>query len=689
MCNSVHAARSLFIVRPFHGCAMAWHTFGGDHRGRCATRADHARGPMNGQANSELTKAQALLRSGCVRQARGMFAEVFAVGEEVGDGAVMGEAALGFCGFWINEHRSADEFATVQLMLRKALRSCEPSSLLEARLNVRLIADAFYAGRANHDQVAAAVAVVRDHRQPSALAEALSLFIHTLLPPRHGEQRALAVAEMLDTAVACDEDVLVALALTWQTVDAFLRGDPGAVRQLRRMQSRSHDIAILRYLGRVIDLMLATRNGQFDTVEQALENLLAEGIEAGEVDAETWYAGQLFTLRYCQGRMEELADVAAELAESPMLTNSNRVFSAIAALLLADSGASDRARISLARVAPFDPPPAGLTESSLWLVTLTAMAVAVHRLGDVELARGCYQALAPYADVPAIGSLAVVCLGSVDLALALSASAFGDNVLAAIHFERSIAGNIRLGHLPMVAICRAEFAGELRRDGDRVRARKLFVEALAAAEALGMTGWSQRWKPLASELDDAPEPQGLCRRRGSVWEIEAPLGRATVSDSVGMRVLATLLSNPFQDLSVAALTGAISGNSQQALFDEPTRSALRRQIVELESAIDEADADNDIERGAQVRNELDQLLEHIRKSVDGTGKSRVFADSVEHARTSTQKALRRALSQIAAQAPALAAEVGRSLRTGATCRFEPSPAIPSIWTVSGSNSDTS
>jgi hypothetical protein len=667
---------------------MPWHTFGVTTEGDARGETIKSERPTTSDVNSELTKARALLRSGCVRQARGVFAEVFAVGEHVGNGAAMGEAALGFCGFWINEHRSADEFATARLMLRKALLSCEPSSLLAARLNVRLIADTFYAGRANHDQVAAAVAVVREHRQPPALAEALSLYIHTLLPPKHGERRTHAVAEMLEAAVACDDDVLVALALTWQTVDAFLRGDADAVRQLRRMQSRSSDIAILRYLGRVIDLMLLTRDGQLDTVERALENLLAEGIEAGEVDAETWYAGQLFTLRYCQGRMEELADMAAELAESPMLTNSNRVFSAIAALLLAETGASDRARISLARVAPFEPPPAGLTESSLWLVTLTAMAVAVHRLRDAELARECYDALAPYAGLPAVGSLAIVCLGSVDLALALSASTFGDDTLAATHFERSIAGNIRLGHLPMIAICRAEYASDLSRGGDKVRARQLFAEALTAAETLTMTGWSRRWKQLVVELDVAHDPRGLCRRQGRVWEIEAPLGRATVPDSVGMRVLATLLANPFQDLSVTSLTGAVSGSSRQPLFDEPMRSALRRQIAELESAIDEAHSDNDIERAAQARKALDQLLEHIRRSVDGTGKSRVFADPVEHARTSTQKALRRALSQIAAQAPAFAAELGHSLRTGATCRFEPGPAIPSIWTVTQSYSGT-
>ena len=638
-------------------------------------------GSARREVGSELSKAHSLSRSGRVREARGVFAEVFVAGEQAGDGAAMGEAALGFCGFWINEHRSADEFAAAKLMLRKALRSCEPSSLLAARLNVRLIADTFYSGRATHDEVAAAVAVVREQAQPRALAEALSLYIHTLLPPKHAERRAQAVAEMLETAVASDDDVLVALALTWQTVDAFLRGDADAVRQLRRMQLRCCDIAILRYLGRVIDLMLATRDGQLDKVERTLETLLVEGIEVGEVDAETWYAGQLFTLRYCQGRMEELADMAAELAESPLLTNSNRVFSAIAALLLAETGASDRARIALARVAPLEPPPVGLTESSLWLVTMTAMAVAVHRLHDAELARGCYDALAPYADLPAIGSLAVVCLGSVDLALALSASAFGDHALAATHFERSIAGNIRLGHLPMIAICRAEYAHELSVGGDSGRSQELYAEALAAAEALTMTGWSRRWKQSATELDVAKQPQGVCQRRGGVWEIEAPLGRATVSDSVGMRVLAMLLTKPSQDLSVAALTGAVSGNSRQALIDEPMRSALRRQIVELESAVDGADANNDIERASQARNELDQLLQHIRTSVDGMGKSRVFADSVEHARTSTQKALRRTLSQIAAQAPALAAELRQSLRTGATCRFEPAPAIPSTWEV--------
>lgn len=656
---------------------MPWHTSGVTIK---------REGPAAGNSSSVLGKAHALLRSGHVRQARSVFAEVFATGEHIGAGAVMGEAALGFCGFWINEHRSADEFAAAQLMLRKALWSCEPSGLLAARLTVRLVADTFYAGRADHDQVAAAVAVVRQHRQPSALAEALSLYIHTLLPPKHAEQRALAVAEMLEAAVACDDDVLVALALTWQTVDAFLRGDADAVRQLRRMQSRCRDldIAILRYLGRVIDLMLLIRDGQFDNVERTLEAVLAEGVEAGEVDAETWYAGQLFTLRYCQGRMEELAVMAAELAESPLLTNSNRVFSAIAALLLAETGADDRARIALARVAPFEPPPVGLTESSLWLVTLTAMAVAVHRLRDAKLARQCYDALAPYAGLPAIGSLAVVCLGSVDLALALSASAFGDHALAGTHFEKAIAGNIRLGHLPMIAVCRAEYASELSRGGDGVRSRELYADALLAAEALTMTGWVRRWKQSAAELDVADEPHGFCRRRGRLWELEAPLGTATVFDSVGMRVLATLLTNPSQDLSVTTLAGAVSGSSRQPLFDAPTRSALRRQIAELESALADASADNDLERASQAREELDQLLEHIRKSVDATGHSRVFPDSVEHARTSTQKALRRVLSQIEAQAPALAAELGQSLRTGATCRFDPRPAVPSIWTVTES-----
>jgi hypothetical protein len=665
---------------------MAWHTSGvtikGDAPGDTARSGD----PTIGDTRAQLAQARSLLRGGRVREARGLFAEVFVAGEHDGDGALMGEAALGFCGFWINEHRSVDEFATAQLMLRKALLACDPSSLLAARLNVRLIADTFYAGRANHDQVATAVAAVRVFNQPAALAEALSLYIHTLLPPMCAEPRADAVAEMLEAAVGCHDDVLVALALAWQTVDGFLRGDADAVRQLRRMQSRCRevDISILNYLGRIVDLMLLTRSGKFDDVERMLDTVLAEGVDAGEVDAEIWYAGQLFTLRYSQGRMEELVDVAAELAESPLLTNSNRVFSAIAALLLAETGEIDRARIALARVAPFEPPPAGLTESSLWLVTLTAMAVAVHRLHDAETARKCYDALAPYAGLPAIGSLAVVCLGSVELSLALSASAFGDHELASGHFERAVAGNIRLGHLPMIAICRAEYASELRTAGDDVRSRELFVEAIAAAESLAMTGWSRRWKQAVVALDRADEPHGLCHRLGRVWEIGTPLGRATVPDSVGMRVLATLLANPSMDLSVAALTGAVSGSSRQTLVDEPMRSALRHQIAELESAMDDAIADNDIERASRARLELDELLEYIRKSVDATGKSRVFADSVEYARTSTQKALRRVLAQIADQAPSLAEELSHSLRTGATCRFDPGPAIPSRWTVTDS-----
>jgi hypothetical protein len=68
-------------------------------------------------------------------------------------------------------------------------------------------------------------------------------------------------------------------------------------------------------------------------------------------------------------------------------------------------------------------------------------------------------------------------------------------------------------------------------------------------------------------------------------------------------------------------------------------------------------------------------------SVAPGGRSRRFDDTSERARTSVQKAIRRAITAIGRNCPQLGALLAESVKTGYTCRYEPVPDAPARWDV--------
>jgi hypothetical protein len=258
----------------------------------------------------------------------------------------------------------------------------------------------------------------------------------------------------------------------------------------------------------------------------------------------------------------------------------------------------------------------------------------------------------------------------------------GDVEQAITHLEQAIADDLRFGNRPMLAITRAELAAALLERGapqDRAAAVGLYDQALAAAEEIGMTGWAARWH-AERPGDAAPPPdEGRFVRNGDVWEVAAGSERALVAHSVGMAMLAVLVASPGQDVTVGELTGAPAEASDQPVLDEQTRQQVRRRLLDLQADIDDADADADIERASRLRAELDALVDELTRTTGLGGRSRSFAGASERARTSVQKAIRRALDRIGEQAPGLAKALGESVRTGTRCRFDPVDGLPAAW----------
>ncbi|MBV9953276.1 MAG: tetratricopeptide repeat protein [Acidimicrobiia bacterium] len=630
-----------------------------------------------------LEQAGMMLAAGRLADARAAYQRAIDAAEQAGDGDALGEAVLGLAGLWVNEQRGPDEFATFQLAVDQAMRATT-DPLIRARLRLRGAVDARYGADGSQDDVWTAVDELRRLDDPRALANGLSLVHHTLLAPEDAEARAAILGELTAVAARAANPYLTLVGVLWTTIDAFLEGRPDAARSLQHLRAKADELGngVIRYVTRTIEVMAMLRAGQLDDVELLLDDLLRFGTDVGETDAFTWYSAQLLTLRWYQGRATELLPAMGDLANSPVLTRFNRAYLATSAALAAEAGAEDEARVALAGVAPFDGPPHGLAQSSVWLGTMFAVVEACAHLGDVQGARQAYEALLPYAHLPLMSSFAVTCAGSTHRSLGLCARTTGDIDLAIDHLERAVADDLRFGNRPMLAITRAELAALLLQRGapeDRSMAVGLYEQALATAEEIGMTGWADRWR--SARPGDAPQApdQGRFVRNGDVWEVAAGSERALVAHSIGMSMLAVLIASPGQDVTVGELTGAPAEASDQPLLDEETRQQVRRRLLDLQSDIDEADADADIERASRLRAELDALVDELTRTTGLGGRSRSFAGASERARTSVQKAIRRALDRIGEQAPGLAKSLAESVRTGTRCRFDPTEGLPAVW----------
>ncbi len=87
---------------------------------------------------------------------------------------------------WVNEHRNRSEHAAFMSLLHRAAAGLGPDDhILAVRLAVRIAARTLYSGTGSHERVTAAVDAARATGDPSVIAEALSLLLHTMLGPPH------------------------------------------------------------------------------------------------------------------------------------------------------------------------------------------------------------------------------------------------------------------------------------------------------------------------------------------------------------------------------------------------------------------------------------------------------------------------------------------------------------------------
>ena len=654
-------------------------------------------GPLLGPPSGRLLVewAQVALQCGRMTEARQRFARAASAARD-DDPIGFAEAAVGLGGHWVNEHRSPVERARVLGLQRSALAQLGTRDVgLHCRLRARLAAEAVFDG-GPIGPVYDALDATRRSGDPTALAEVLSLTHHVLFTPEHARSRLALAEELIRVASEAGHGTLGLMGLCWRAVDLFHLGHPNAIRALQALRERATALACqdILYIVGLMDVMLLIRQGRLAEAEEEAWRCYARGESVGQTDTLGYLAAHILTIRWLQGREDELVAAIDQVAVSVSRISADFSVDACAALVAAQVGDHERARRAFERFAPNGL--VALRQSGSWLPGMLAVVEAAAVLDDADLAREAYDLLVPYADLPVVASVGAMCLGSTERVLGVAAHTFGDLDQAVDHLERAIEVDDVLENRPFGVLARANLAAALQRRagaGDEARAAELLAHAILEADAMSLPARADRWRTELSELEarraapagPALRPgHGLIRREAEGWLVALPEQAAQVPDLVGMRYLAELLTHP--DRSIPALTLASRGSmaelpTRQDLLDGTARTTYARRAAELRSELAEADAHNDLGRTEQLRCELDALLEQLDAATTPDGHARSFVDEAERARTAVRKAIKRAIDAIDEVAPQLAEALRGSITTGTRCRYTP-PAHGAItWST--------
>lgn len=641
--------------------------------------AESARGIDRGaRAVVLVDAAEALLACGKLVDSRTAFDRALLAAQAAADPALVARASLGLGGMWVNEHRSAVDSARVLSAQRAALEQLpQRKRVLRARLRVRLAAEAVYSG-GTADGALAELAAARESDDPAALAEALSLTHHALLAPEYARMRLGLPDELVAVASARGDGVRALFGLLWRTVDLYKLGEHGAERCLAELRARADALRCrhVLFIVEAIDVMCLIRRGKLAEAEQAAAHCYQAGLDVGDADATAYYAGQLLTIRWIQGRDSELLADARDAAASPTLVAAEFALRASVAMSAARAGETGEARAALAQLTA-----GGLEKlpvSSTWLSGMAALIEAASLLGQVETARAGARLLEPFAHLPIMPSLAISCLGSTQRPLGIAAMASGDHELAVTRFETALEVNQRIGNRPVAALNRAELATALlarARPGAAARARELLAEARAEAVAMDLPVRAAAWSAQLDALAARREVKACLSQRAGRWTLSIDGHERNLPGLIGLDYLATLVERPGQEFSVLdlCLAGTVE-RDRQALLDTTALGQYRARISELDGELAAAGADGDLTGTDTLQLEREALLAELSNATGIGGRVRSFGNSPERARTAVRKAITRALRRIAEADNELGTRLTHAVHTGNTCRYTPDPA---------------
>jgi len=212
---------------------------------------------------------------------------------------------------------------------------------------------------------------------------------------------------------------------------------------------------------------------------------------------------------------------------------------------------------------------------------------------------------------------------------------------------------------------------------------------------------------VASGQRSAELSGNIFGKEGEYWSIGDQERVFRLRDTKGLRYIACLLRHPGREFPVLDLVAAVGGTRQQSeagayarmttdqlgeeglavsegersepLLDAQARSEYMAAIRDLQEDVDEAERNNDFEQAANLKEQRDSIIEHLRTATGLGGRERGTPSPAERARINVTKQIGRALDRIEKEHGLLARHLRNSIRTGAFCIY--SPETPTDWVL--------
>ena len=341
-----------------------------------------------------------------------------------------------------------------------------------------------------------------------------------------GERLALAT-EAVGLAEQIGDRAMVLRGRGLRRIDLLELGDlAGYDADLAAAEQAAEELRQLRYRWQ-LPFAHATRAllaGRFAQAEELIEQGLAAGRQAGDQAVGNYYTGVIATLRFMQGRLGELTEMARDAATRfPAMV----VFRAALAAMLAETGRADEARAEVGWLAAGDL--TAVPRDPAWSYSLASLALACYHLGAAGIAGKLHPLLEPYADRNIVtGRVGAICLGPAAYFLGLLDLTRGVPEQALLRFQQAASLADRMQGRPMVAMSRegqARALLALDRPGDRQQAIALLDEVTVTARVLGIRGLAERAATLATAATAASRapawPAGLTGREVEVLRLIA------------------------------------------------------------------------------------------------------------------------------------------------------------------------
>ena len=309
----------------------------------------------------------------------------------------------------------------------------------------------------------AAVELARATGDSGALAAALFARVNLQVFDTDARQRFAEATELGVLAESLGDDDLKLMADAWCLVGLLELGEgeraAAAMPDMDAVATRLRQ-PLYQWGAAGFQAMHKLLLGDFVEAEQLMQRAMEMGQRVSTQHAIQNQLVQLITLRWCQGRLGEVAVFVDGVGLS---TETFPAWQAIQAWVAWVTGNDDRAHELLSKIAASDF--AGVVSGPYSRPAAALLSEVVAAYGDRASAAVLYDSLSSSADVAIVVGRASVCLGAGARFLGVLARTLGRLDDAERHLERATALNRDLGARPFVAMAQFEHARVLRERG--------------------------------------------------------------------------------------------------------------------------------------------------------------------------------------------------------------------------------